>query len=359
MILMSTELTNRHKLLGPIPVEIFVMDQLRHLLYHTPTKPQPWDPARPRTSGAEYGNAPTQANDDTASRTTTPPPSSPGRPVLTPLQRQSSNTPDSMRSGHSQSFVGSAAKYLQGELKISPERGHPNICKLLDFFEDREFYYMVMPRFGSGLDLFDRVEACPDGLSSFEIRSLIGQLADAVRFLHSNGIVHRDIKDENVILDGEGRCQLIDFGSAAQWRPGKRWDTFSGTLHYASPEILRGELYSGKEQDVYALGTVMYVLLVGETPFGQLPDEVLVGLKEDTKAMSALRERCSPERQAMEDAETQEMDGGGRLEDALDLVQRCLEMEAPDRPPADVLVQHRFVRGEGGWTGHRGWLMKK
>lgn len=338
--------------MGPIPVEIFVMDQLRHLLYNAPAKPHPWDPARSRTG------QPAIADGDSTpvSAPATPPPGS-GRPTLTPLQRQSSNTPDSMRSGHSQSFVGSAAKYLQGELKISPDRGHPNICKLLDFFEDREFYYMVMPRFGSGLDLFDRVEACPEGLSAFEIRSLIGQLSDAVRFLHSNGIVHRDIKDENVILDGEGKCQLIDFGSAAQWRHGKRWDTFSGTLHYASPEILRGELYSGKEQDVYALGTVMYVLLVGETPFGQLPDEVLEGLKEGTKAMVALQERCLPERQAME--EVQEQDGGGQLQDAMDMVLRCLEMEVQDRPPAEALVTHRFVKGEGGWTGYRGWGPKK
>ena len=149
-----------------------------------------------------------------------------------------------------------------------------------------------MPRFGTGLDLFDRVESRPDGLEPFEVRSLIGQLADAIRFLHSNGIVHRDIKDENVILDGNGRCQLIDFGSAAHWRPGKRWDTFSGTLHYASPEILRGEMYGGKEQDVWALGVVGYVLLVGETPFSDLPDEVLAGLVPGSRAEAALQSRC-------------------------------------------------------------------
>lgn len=210
---------------------------------------------------------------------------------------------------------------------------------------------VVMPRFGSGLDLFDRVEASPNGLPAFDVRSLIGQLADAVRFLHSNGIVHRDIKDENVILDGQGRCQLIDFGSSAHWRPGKRWDTFSGTLHYASPEILRGDYYGGKEQDVYALGTVMYVLLVGETPFAELPDEVLVGLIEGSRGLEALQERCQEE----DKGENWEEDGGGRLRDAEDLVRRCLELEIADRPTAEMLCGHRFLKGDGGWTGYRGW----
>jgi protein-serine/threonine kinase len=218
-----------------------------------------------------------------------------------------------------------------------------------------------MPRFGSGLDLFDRVEASPNGLAAFDIRSLIGQLADAVRFLHSNGIVHRDIKDENVILDGQGRCQLIDFGSSAHWRPGKRWDTFSGTLHYASPEILRGDLYGGKEQDVYALGTVLYVLLVGETPFADLPDEVLVGLAAGSRGLEALQERC--EGLALP-GETpviveEEADGGGGLKDAEDLVRRCLEMEVADRPTADWVCNHRFLKGNEGWSGHRGWTKTK
>nr|XP_019045770.1 CAMK/CAMKL/PASK protein kinase [Kwoniella bestiolae CBS 10118]OCF24700.1 CAMK/CAMKL/PASK protein kinase [Kwoniella bestiolae CBS 10118] len=329
----------KHKVLGPIPVELHVMDQLRHLLYHKPTKPLPWDPSRSRSA------------------------ESPALPTADSPASQSSSTfrtPESNWSlAHSDkdadSFV-STQKYIAAEIKTSPERGHPNIGKLLDFFEDREFYYLVMPRFGTGLDLFDRVESSPSGLEPFEVRSLLGQLTDAVRFLHANGIVHRDIKDENVILDGNGRCQLIDFGSAAHWRPGKRWDTFSGTLHYASPEILRGEMYGGKEQDIWALGVVGYVLLVGETPFAELPDEVLEGLTNDeSRAVQVLRERCA---HGHED-EGLEEDGGGRLGDAMDFVRCCLELELGDRPTAEVLVEHRYLVGKGGWTGKKGWGGRK
>jgi protein-serine/threonine kinase len=210
---------------------------------------------------------------------------------------------------------------------------------------------VVMPRFGIGLDLFDRIESAPDGLEPFDIRSLLGQLSDALAFLHTNGIVHRDIKDENVILDGQGHCQLIDFGSAAHWRPGRKWDTFSGTLDYASPEILRGEMYSGKEQDVWALGVVGFVMICGETPFLSA-EEAAVGLADGSKARNDLMARCGGDR----GEEGDEADGGGRMADALDFVERCLELGVDDRPPAEALMEHRFLLGGNGWTGKKGWL---
>lgn len=109
--------------------------------------------------------------------------------------------------------------------------GHPALCQMLDFFEDAENYYLVMSCFGDGQDLFDYVDAAPNGLGLDEARSILRQIVDAVAFLHSHGIVHRDIKDENIILDGKGGVQLIDFGSAAYIKEGKPYfDTFSGTL---------------------------------------------------------------------------------------------------------------------------------
>lgn len=82
----------------------------------------------------------------------------------------------------------------------------------------------------SGQDLFDLVEACPDGLAIASAHRIFSQVADAVCFLHDHGIVHRDIKDENIVLDLEGNVQVIDFGSAAYVKEGRKFDTFSGTL---------------------------------------------------------------------------------------------------------------------------------
>ena len=82
----------------------------------------------------------------------------------------------------------------------------------------------------AGQDLFDYVDLHPNGLPLSAILRIFSQVADAIYFLHQHSIVHRDIKDENIVLDGEGNVMLIDFGSAAYVREGKKFDTFSGTL---------------------------------------------------------------------------------------------------------------------------------
>lgn len=87
-----------------------------------------------------------------------------------------------------------------------------------------------MPVFGLGQDLFDHVDEYPDGLPLSQLNSILSQIAAGVAFLHMNGMVHRDIKDENVILDGRGNAALIDFGSAAYYKDHQLFDTFSGTL---------------------------------------------------------------------------------------------------------------------------------
>ncbi|KZT61375.1 kinase-like protein [Calocera cornea HHB12733] len=236
------------------------------------------------------------------------------------------------------------------------QRGHDNIGKLLEFWEDAHYYYLVMPFEEPGTDLFDLVEANPAGLKPYEVRSLFGQIADAVEFLHSKGIIHRDLKDENVVLGHDGTCYLIDFGSCASgWREGKYWDTFSGTLDYAGPEILRGERYTGKPQDVYALGVIGYVLLVGECPYATAT-EAQAGLAPGSKAALALEARCGKgfeegERGIEPGREGEEADGGGALEDAADLVRRCLSTSVDDRPQASRILDHRFLAGSAGWVG--------
>lgn len=107
---------------------------------------------------------------------------------------------------------------------------HPNIVEMEDFFEDDVNYYIEMVPHGlPGMDLFDYIELRTN-MEEHECRSIFVQVAKAIHHLHIKAkVVHRDIKDENVVLDGEGNIKLIDFGSAAYIKSGP-FDVFVGTI---------------------------------------------------------------------------------------------------------------------------------
>lgn len=111
-----------------------------------------------------------------------------------------------------------------------PELRHPNIVEMVDFFEDDVNYYIEMLPHGiPGMDLFDYIELRAN-MEELEVRSIFGQVVEAIWHLHERcGVVHRDIKDENVVLDGDGNVKLIDFGSAAYVKSGL-FDVFVGTI---------------------------------------------------------------------------------------------------------------------------------
>lgn len=169
------------------------------------------------------------------------------------------------------------------------EHPHPNIVSMVDAFEDALYYYILMPMHGRGEDLFETIERHQDFLPPERVARIFSQIAMAVAHLHTVlGIIHRDIKDENVIIDEHDHIQLIDFGSCAYYlrgadfvqpdvplteadvRCGKRmsrYSTYYGTIDYAPPEVLRGEPYDGPQQDIWALGVLLYVLAFKEVPF--------------------------------------------------------------------------------------------
>lgn len=153
---------------------------------------------------------------------------------------------------------------------------HPNIMRIIDFFEDSKYYYLETPIFGDppAIDLFDFIEIKKD-LSEVESKFIFKQIVSSIYHLHKNGIVHRDIKDENIIVDEKGVIKLIDFGSAGYVKQGP-FDVFVGTIDYASPEVLGGEKYEGKPQDIWALGILLYTMLYKENPFYNV-DEIMEG----------------------------------------------------------------------------------
>lgn len=107
---------------------------------------------------------------------------------------------------------------------------HPNIVEIEGFFEDDVNYYLeTVPHGMQGMDLFDHIEV-NQGMDEAECRSIFSQVVSAIHHLHTKAlIVHRDIKDENIIIDRRGHAKLIDFGSATYIKKGP-FDSFVGTI---------------------------------------------------------------------------------------------------------------------------------
>ena len=157
---------------------------------------------------------------------------------------------------------------------------HPGIVPLLSYAEDVPLCVMMMP-FVSGESLDARLEREPV-LSSAEVRRIMMTLADALAYAHRQGVVHRDLKPHNVLLDASAdppRPMLVDFGVAAlptRDRGVNAGRERMGTLHYMSPEQAFGEHQLDHRSDIFALGVLGYRMLSGRLPFdGNTPTAVL------------------------------------------------------------------------------------
>ncbi|XP_033726773.1 PAS domain-containing serine/threonine-protein kinase-like [Pecten maximus] len=173
------------------------------------------------------------------------------------------------------------------EVSLLTKLDHPNIVRVVDVFENEDFVQMVMEKHGSGMDLFEFIDRSPlmdESLASYIFR----QMVSAVAYLHSHQILHRDIKDENIILDEHFGIKLIDFGAAAYLNKDKLFGTFCGTLEYCSPEVLMGNKYRGPELEMWSLGVTLYTLVFGENPFFDVDETIQCILKPPFSVSNSL-----------------------------------------------------------------------
>jgi serine/threonine protein kinase len=152
------------------------------------------------------------------------------------------------------------------EARIAQQVRHPHVVPVLDAGEYEGIPYLAQRFVGSG-NLADRIERA----GSVELPTAVAvclNVAGALDALHASGLVHRDVKPENILLDEEGTAYITDFGLAkvtegsVLTRPGQAL----GSMDYMSPEQIRGEEVSA-ETDVYALGCVMFECMCGAPPF--------------------------------------------------------------------------------------------
>lgn len=168
---------------------------------------------------------------------------------------------------------------LLDEARRAGKLRHPGIVPVIDVGSDGDRAFVVSA-FIDGPDLAEVIEK--DRPSPAEAARIVADIADALHFAHREGFVHRDIKPENVLLDGERRPLLTDFGLATSFEEVvRRKGLRSGTLAYMSPEQVAGETQLiGPRSDIYSLGVVLYELLTGRLPYqartpGALREQIL------------------------------------------------------------------------------------
>jgi serine/threonine protein kinase len=153
---------------------------------------------------------------------------------------------------------------------------HPNLVDLYDIRQDAQGDTWVVMEYVSGVCLQDAVDNHPHGMPVDEVLAWIHGIGAAVAYLHDHGIVHRDLKPGNV-FSNEGVVKVGDYGLSKFISCSRRsGHTESiGTVHYMAPEVANGRY--GKEIDVYALGVILYEMLIGRVPFeGESVGEVLM-----------------------------------------------------------------------------------
>ncbi|XP_018431587.1 PREDICTED: NUAK family SNF1-like kinase 1 [Nanorana parkeri] len=155
--------------------------------------------------------------------------------------------------------------HLQREIEITALLKHEHIIQVFEVFESSEKIIIVM-EYASNGELYDFINN-KHQIPESEARRFFRQIVSAVHYCHKNGIVHRDIKLENILLDENLNVKLADFGLSNLYYKKQVLETYCGSPLYASPEIVKGLPYHGPEVDCWALGVLLYALIYGSMPF--------------------------------------------------------------------------------------------
>jgi len=221
------------------------------------------------------------------------------------------------------------SEFLSNETKAASIVKHPNIAKFYEHFEDEHYVYIVM-EYVEGVDLFELLETHRfKPIREKYVKKIFRKLVKTVIYLHKNGIVHRDLKLENIMLLLDRKnIKLIDFGLCEIGKSCRDIFTHScGSPDYVSPEIMAHEPYTGCKADVWSLGTLLFALLFAELPFSL--EERVSNLSRSLPAPpllfpDTLKEPIS--------------------NDAKDLIQKMLAMEERKRPFLEEVIQHPWMK---------------
>uniref|UniRef100_A0A8C1PH50 non-specific serine/threonine protein kinase n=1 Tax=Cyprinus carpio TaxID=7962 RepID=A0A8C1PH50_CYPCA len=188
-----------------------------------------------------------------------------------------------------------------------------------EVMETKNMLYLVTEYAKNG-EIFDYL-AKHGRLSEPEARRKFWQILSAVEYCHNRNIVHRDLKAENLLLDGHMNIKIADFGFGNFFQPGKPLATWCGSPPYAAPEVFEGQQYEGPQLDIWSMGVVLYVLVCGALPF-------------DGPSLPVLRQRV--------------LEGRFRIpyfmtEDCEHLIRRMLVLDPSKRLSIGQIKEHKWM----------------
>ncbi|MDD5804459.1 MAG: Stk1 family PASTA domain-containing Ser/Thr kinase [Clostridia bacterium] len=155
-------------------------------------------------------------------------------------------------------------KKFRSEAQAAAGLTHPNIVNVFDVGDDEGVYYIVMALI-EGITLKEYISK-KGKLSVKEATSIAIQVSMGLEAAHSHGIVHRDVKPQNIIISTDGKVKVTDFGIARAASSNTISSNVMGSVHYSSPEQVRGG-YSDEKSDIYSLGITLYEMVTGRVPF--------------------------------------------------------------------------------------------
>jgi serine/threonine protein kinase len=217
---------------------------------------------------------------------------------------------------------------LDNEIELLKSLSHPNIVQLYETLEDQSTIYLIM-ELVKGSDLFD-ISDILGTLRPSSVLALITHLLNAISYLHSRGIVHHDIKPENIIVDySQNTLKLTDFGSAKVFSKSGE-GAVGGTLNYMAPEVLmnmRGARnICDKAVDIWGIGILTYLLISGIHPFdsGKSHENIL------NRIISGKFEFSGPVWEKVS-------------KECKDFIKRCLVVDPKKRATVGDLLKHPWV----------------
>jgi len=188
-----------------------------------------------------------------------------------------------------------ARELFYREARFASAMAHPNITPVVDFGEDEKVGMFMVMELVDG-EALNRILFREKQMSARRACDIVLQLAEALHYIHKQGVVHCDIKTENILIseeEHEGKrnktiIKLLDFGLARSLTASRASTSLSGTPHYVAPERIRGEPAS-PASDVYGVGILLYELVTGQVPWDGAVQKILAGhLDEKPRSPSLL-----------------------------------------------------------------------